>query len=67
MCVSTIMRIKVTLEIELEDHIFNHTEEGERLWFENEVMVGDGTLILHSNDIGDTVGIVKKVKNLVYL
>lgn len=61
------MKIKVTLEIELEYGYVTGKDEDEKIWFENEVMVGDGNLVLHSNDIGDTVGIVKKVTNLQYL
>lgn len=60
------MKIKVTLEIELEEGYILIADEEEKLWFENEVMVGDGSLILHSNEIGDTVGVVKKVKDLEY-
>jgi hypothetical protein len=59
------MRIKMTIEVEVED-TFNFTDEEEKMWFENEVLIGDGTLILHSNEIGDTVGIVKKVTNVKY-
>ena len=61
------MKIKVTLEIELEEGFVTGKDEDEKMWFENEVMVADGNLVLHSNDIGDTVGIVKKVTNLQYL
>ena len=60
------MRIKMTIEIEVDEDIFGVTEE-ERLWMENEVLIGNGTLILHSNEIGDEVGIVKSVKNIQYL
>jgi hypothetical protein len=60
------MRIKMTIEIEVDEDVFGCTEE-ERLWMENEVLIGNGTLILHSNEIGDEVGIVKSVKNIQYL
>lgn len=52
------MKIKLTIEVELED-AFNLADEEEKIWFENEVLTGNGTLILHSNEIGDTVGVVK--------
>lgn len=61
------MKIKVTLEIELEDGFMLIADEDEKMWFENEVMIGDGSLLLHSNEIGDSVGVVKKVTNLKYL
>lgn len=60
------MKIKMTIEVEVED-TFNFTDEEEKMWFENEVLIGDGTLILHSNEIGDTVGIIKKVSNVQYV
>lgn len=60
------MKIKVTLEIELEEGYILIADEEEKLWFENEVMVGDGSLLLHSNETGDTIGVVKKVSNLKY-
>jgi hypothetical protein len=60
------MKIKMTIEVEVED-TFNFTDEEEKMWFENEVLIGDGTLMLHSNEIGDTVGIVKKVSNVQYV
>lgn len=59
------MKIKLTIEVELEDSF--GMEETEKLWLENEVLVGDGNLVLHSNEIGDTVGVVKSVKALKYL
>jgi hypothetical protein len=60
------MRIRLTIEVEVED-VFSFNEEDEKLWFENEVLIGDGSLMLHSNEIGDCVGTIKKVKNLQYL
>lgn len=59
------MRIKLTIEVELEEGY--GTEEDAKLWLENEILVGDGTLLIHSNEIGDTVGTVKSVKNIQYL
>jgi hypothetical protein len=59
------MRIKATIEFELDDS-FSIAEE-DLMWLENCVLVGDGNLILHSNDIGDSVGVVKSVKNIQYI
>lgn len=61
------MKIRVTIEIEVDENAFPLADEEEKLWFENEIMIGDGNLILHSNEIGDEVGVVKSVKNLQYL
>lgn len=57
----------MTIEIEVDNDVYNLQDEQERLWLENEIFVGDGTLMLHSNEIGDTVGIVKKVTNIQYV
>lgn len=59
------MKIKLTIEVEVEDD-FNLADEKEIIWFENEVLKSDGTLILHSNEIGDTVGVVNKISNVRY-
>lgn len=59
------MTIKMTIEVEVED-AFNFTDEDEKLWFENDILIGDGNLILHSNEIGDAIGIIKKVSNVDY-
>ena len=58
-------RIRVTIEFIL-DESFGLSED-DLMWLENEVLVGDGNLILHSNDIGDTVGVIKKVGRVQYL
>ncbi len=59
-------KIKLTIEIELVDMI-DLLDEEQKLWLENEILVGNGDLSLHSSDIGDTVGIVKKVSNVQYV
>ena len=56
----------MTIEVEIDETIYSFAEE-EKLWLENEILIGDGSLILHSNEIGDEVGIVKKVKNIQYI
>ena len=55
----------MTIEVEIDETIYSFAEE-EKLWLENEILIGDGSLILHSNEIGDEVGIVKKVRNVQY-
>jgi len=59
------MKITMTIEVDIESS-FNFKHDDERMWFENKVLIGNGTLILHSNEVGDTVGIVKKVSNVKY-
>ena len=60
------MVAKITIEFELDDAVFSKSEE-EILWLENEILVGDGSLLLHSNEIGDTVGEIKKVSNITWI
>lgn len=57
------MKIKMTIEVEIDNKIFGDSEE-EKLWFENKVLIDDGSLLLHSNEIGDTIGEIKSVKNI---
>ena len=59
-------RIKLTIEVELDSLIYEGSDD-EKLWLENEILIGNGDLTLHSNDIGDSVGIVKKVSNLRWM
>ena len=35
----------MTIEVEVED-TFNFTDEEEKIWFENEVLIGDGKRII---------------------
>ena len=60
------MKIKMTIELELYDAIFGNTEE-ELLWLENEILIGDRSMLIHSNEIGDYVGEITSVKNIQYL
>ena len=60
------MKLRITIEIELESAMCMDDLD-ERIWAENEILIGDGSLILHSNEIGDSVGVVKKVSNIVWI
>jgi hypothetical protein len=60
------MILKLTIEITLDDNDYRYSDE-EKLWMENEILVGDGNLILHSNEIGDVIGEIKKVTNVKWL
>jgi len=59
------MILKMTIEVVVDDEIYG-TSEYEKIWMENEILVGDGNLLLHSNEIGDTIGSIKKVSNIVW-
>jgi|JI9StandDraft_1071089.scaffolds.fasta_scaffold555142_1 hypothetical protein len=57
------MEVQMTIVFELDDNVYGNTED-ELLWLENEILVGNRTLILHSNEIGDSLGEITSVKNL---
>jgi len=59
------MILKMTIELTVDDEIYGDSEE-EKIWLENEILVGDGNLLLHSNEIGETIGSIKKVSNIVW-
>lgn len=60
------MKIRLTIEVKL-DPCMELEDDEERMWGENEIFIGDGNLILYSNEIGESVGTVKKVTNLVWI
>ena len=60
------MILKLTIDLNLDDEVYGNSED-EKMWMENEILVGDGTLLLHSNELGDTIGEVKKVSNVQWL
>ena len=61
-------RIKLTIEVELEDHIYDESfDETELEFFMEEVMTTNGTLLLHSNEVGDTIGTIIKIEDLTFL
>jgi hypothetical protein len=50
------MKIKVTTVFDIDENVFG-TEESEMEWFREMIADKENTmLILHSNDIGDTIG-----------
>jgi hypothetical protein len=55
----------MTIIVEVDKDLFT-CDEDEMQWLENEILIGNGSLILFSNDIGDSVGIIKSVKNITY-
>ena len=60
------MKIKIELEVELEDWVFDPNDQEEKDNFENTILVGDGSLVLHSNEIGDTIGVVYQVNKIEF-
>jgi hypothetical protein len=60
------MILKMTIEIYLDDAVYNSTEK-EKLLLENEILIGNGSLILHSNEMGCELGEIKKVSNIQWI
>ena len=54
------MTVRLTLEIKLMD---DKLDEEEKLYYENEILIAN-TLEIHSNEIGDSLGTIKKVSNI---
>lgn len=57
------MKLRLEVEVEVEDSYWNDCDLEEKIWFKNEVLGADpnscDALILHSNLVGDEVGPVK--------
>jgi len=62
------MIITMTIDVKLDESYLGNgkLDEDSILWLENEILIGNGSLILHSNEVGDEVGVIKKVKNIQY-
>ena len=61
------MKVRMTIELDLGNDFINYKDDEERMWIENEILIGNRELIVHSNEIGDYVGEVTKVTNLQWL
>lgn len=61
------MKVRMTIELDLGNDFINYKDDEERMWVENEILVGNRELIVHSNKIGDYIGEVTKVNNLTWL
>ena len=54
------MKIKIELEIDLGNNFINQNDKEERDWLFNHILT-KSNLFLHDNEIGDTIGEVKKI------
>ena len=61
------MIVRMTIELDLGNDFINYKDDEECMWIENEILIGNRELIVHSNEIGDYVGEVTKVTNLQWL
>jgi hypothetical protein len=60
------MKIKVELEVELEDWGFDFNDQTEKAAFVDEVLTGDGSIELYSNVDKRTLGIVSTVHKIEF-
>ncbi len=60
-------KVKLTIIVDLDDNVYLLRNQEEVDWLFTEILSDRGTLILHSNDIGDTVGPVSKVENVHFV
>ena len=56
--------IRLTIELTYDSGIMHGEDERSKQWFFNEILNGEnGDLVLHSNEIGDTIGTVKVIQH----
>jgi len=57
-------KIKMLVELQYDDKIMHGKNKDETNWFYKEILQSKtkGELILHSNEIGDEVGLIKVLK-----
>jgi hypothetical protein len=51
-------KLKLLIELEYNDDAMHGTEQESIDWFNNDILKGD-ELVLHCNNIGDTIGVIK--------
>ena len=53
-------KILMTVELEYDADVMYGTDDVSIAWFFDEILSGDkGQLLLHSNEIGDTIGTIR--------
>ena len=55
------MKLKVELEIDLGDNFINENDIEEKEWLFETILIKE-ELILHSNDIGESIGTITSIK-----
>ena len=56
------------IEVELGETLINPDNDFEKLWLENEILAtGERNLILHSNELGDEVGVITKRGSVTWI
>ncbi len=56
-------KVTLTIELEYDDEIMHGNDEDAEKWFFDEILTAKhGDLILHSNELGDSLGIITKLE-----
>lgn len=56
------MKVKLTITVEIPDNLYDFNDKSEVEFLMNTVLKEN--LLLHSNEIGDTVGSITEVENI---
>ncbi len=57
-------KVRMEIELEYDDEIMHGAEPDSEKWFFNDILGGKGDLLLHSNEVGDTLGPVTLVRRI---
>lgn len=61
-------RIKLTIVVDLEPYAYNESfDESELEFFMEDIITSNGTLTLHSNEMGDTLGVITEITDVTFL
>ena len=57
------VKVKMLVELEYDPSVMHGPDPHAAAWFFNEILQGkDGGLLLHSNEIGGTIGTIRVIK-----
>ena len=57
-------KVELTITVELTDY---ELDNGEKEWYEKDILIAGDDLILHSNEVGDSLGNAIKVENVRWI
>lgn len=57
-------KVKLTITVELTDYELDNEEKE---WYKKDILISGDGLILHSNEIGDSLGQILKVENVRWI
>ncbi len=57
-------KVELTITVELTDYELDNEEKE---WYEKDILIAGDDLILHSNEVGDSLGNAIKVENVRWI